>query len=1205
MARLALTVAGAILGAALAFETGGLSVGLGMQLGALAGGIIGTIAFPAKGTKTFGPRVNDLQISSSAPGTVIPRLWGTMRLGGQIIWGKGIKEVTTTTNQSAKGGPSVSQTSYTYFSSFAAAFCQGPATITRIWGDAKLIFDKTGTGQIAKDLTVVPTLYQGTNTQTADPFVTSQDPANSTPGYRDTCYAVWDQFPLADFGNRLPNIRAEVTANAQSSHPLVRAEWEFNSNVPQYCVTDPNETTAFVVGDTGHIVRYDLGTNLPVASGVLDITHMPGYTGGDSPIGVKSTLAVDNDGYIWAYGNLASQPHYIKYDGWSFQAVAAVNLSGYSSDGFYSYASPTYAHMLVNPDGSSLLLTGNSGYSNEMFAIRTRDASLVGVSTDFRIPFLPADTTTIGLFWQNYPVCDNNANVYFIGTGVHDSHPTGYYGDWYIWRVNLQGGTSHFVALAPQYVGVTRFAYQGDSSVGIGQSMLYNANDNTLIVYTNTGAFLRIDADTGDILETIGGASDPKFNVSSAGWNFGQSIGANNWLAFSDPFDGSNDSVIADMKGRVQNGLIWAPSVADNNIATVYNVSDFSVFATYDLAAFGPLHPTTPPTRGNIYESRANSLLSFNYAVGTYSTTSAFHRYYFDRVSTGGYGADQIVKTICETAGIADANIDVSLLQPLSVLGYPVAQLQNGKDQISALAQFLFFDAREIDFKLQFVPRGQSPIATLPEDELGLEADKAKLEETIGQEQDIPKDVDVIFIDPNIDYQQNHQKRIRHSRTKKTVNLTSLSLPIVMTANDALQLADRIMWSAEAERRAYKTNLWKAYWMLFDPCDVVQLNYNGSVLTARITDAALGQNFVTAMQLKSEDSANYTSLASGSTGTGFVGQTIQGLAQTLLFLLDIPYLRDIDADAAGNIGYYVGMDPWSNGSWRGGVLYNSSDEVNWNNIGASLNALAYGTATTVLAAPANPWTWDYVNTLTVRMTQGAPSSTSALNVLNGRNVAILYPSLEIIQFQNATLNGDGTYTLDTLLRGRRGTEWACGTAGQGERVLFPLIQGGLLHEQTALSLLNATRSYRAITLGADQNSTGVVQTLALKGRDLMPYAPCQITGSRDGSNNLLIQWQRRTRLGATNIAGGKLTLAEDTESYDVVIVDGSGNVLRTFANVVPNSGINWTSPAFPHVTYSAANQTTDGITPGDPVHVILYQNSVQVGRGFATLITTI
>jgi hypothetical protein len=147
MARLALTIAGAIIGAVVGFTLGGpVGMQLGESIGALAGGIIGSVAFPGKGTHVYGPRVNDLQVSSSAPGTVIPRLWGSMRLGGQIIWSKGIKEVTTTTSQSAKGGPSVTQTNYTYFSSFAAAFCQGPATITRIWGDAKLIYNATGTG---------------------------------------------------------------------------------------------------------------------------------------------------------------------------------------------------------------------------------------------------------------------------------------------------------------------------------------------------------------------------------------------------------------------------------------------------------------------------------------------------------------------------------------------------------------------------------------------------------------------------------------------------------------------------------------------------------------------------------------------------------------------------------------------------------------------------------------------------------------------------------------------------------------------------------------------------------------------------------------------------------------------------------------------------------------------------------------------------
>src|SRR5208282_5293904 len=109
--------------------------------------------------------------------------------------------------------------------------------------------------------------------------------------------------------------------------------------------------------------------------------------------------------------------------------------------------------------------------------------------------------------------------------------------------------------------------------------------------------------------------------------------------------------------------------------------------------------------------------------------------------------------------------------------------------------------------------------------------------------------VEVVYVDPFSDYQQGSQKLIRHSRTKKTLNQTSISLPIVMTASQAAQLAQLMMWTAENERRTYSTNFWKATYMLLDPCDVIQFNYHGDLLQARCTDITLGQNFVSAIKL--------------------------------------------------------------------------------------------------------------------------------------------------------------------------------------------------------------------------------------------------------------------------------------------------------------------------------------------------------------------
>jgi protein involved in polysaccharide export with SLBB domain len=64
-------------------------------------------------------------------------------------------------------------------------------------------------------------------------------------------------------------------------------------------------------------------------------------------------------------------------------------------------------------------------------------------------------------------------------------------------------------------------------------------------------------------------------------------------------------------------------------------------------------------------------------------------------------------------------------------------------------------------------------------------------------------------------------------------------------------------------------------------------------------------------------------------------------------------------------------------------------------------------------------------------------------------------------------------------------------------------------------------------------------------------------------------------------------LCEASEQYEVDIRNAADTAtLRTFAGL--------TSPT---VTSTAAQQTTDGLTPGDPVRVHVYQISAVAGRG--------
>jgi hypothetical protein len=56
-----------------------------------------------------------------------------------------------------------------------------------------------------------PTIYTGIEAQLPDPLIQAAQGATKTPAFRPLIYAVWDTFPLANFGNRIPNLRAEVT----------------------------------------------------------------------------------------------------------------------------------------------------------------------------------------------------------------------------------------------------------------------------------------------------------------------------------------------------------------------------------------------------------------------------------------------------------------------------------------------------------------------------------------------------------------------------------------------------------------------------------------------------------------------------------------------------------------------------------------------------------------------------------------------------------------------------------------------------------------------------------------------------------------------------------------------------------------------------------------------------------------------------------
>jgi hypothetical protein len=171
-----------------------------------------------------------------------------------------------------------------------------------------------------------------------------------------------------------------------------------------------------------------------------------------------------------------------------------------------------------------------------------------------------------------------------------------------------------------------------------------------------------------------------------------------------------------------------------------------------------------------------------------------------------------------------------------------------------------------------------------------------------------------------------------------------------------------------------------------------------------------------------------------------------------------------------------------------------------------------------------------------------------------------------------------------LLRGRRGTEWAMSTHQAGEVVL--VLDPATLSRVSSLDEVGLSRLYRAVSIGSDPSLPAAI-AFTNEAASLKPYAPVHISGSRNGGGDLTITWVRRTRYSGEWRDLVDVPLNEASEAYEIDVLDGAGQAVRTLSSTSPS------------VVYPAADQATDFGAPQAIVDVAVYQLSAAVGRGFA------
>jgi len=763
------SIIGGVVGAVIGFFVGGpAGASYGWMIGSMAGGLL----FPPKGPD--GPRLEDLKAQSSEYGRPIPIVYGTIALGGNVIWASDLVEVEG--ESGGKGGGE--STTYSYFANFAVAICEGEDDLTlgRVWAgpEKRLIWD--GANLEGEDAGATLRFYKGSETQLPDALIESYEGAGNVPAYRGTAYLVLENFPVAKDGNRIPFLTIEVgkvSAETNEAPPnlgtvnwfqlIAGTDYYFafysgsyygviirrksdNTLVKSFTYAGGSWTTApqfFLDEGRSRIIRWIQNTRQFI---VLDWTTglQTTYTvtppgGADADLGIYFTGGVYHNGnYVFvAYGSSVA-------DRVSMFVVDPVGLTCTAA-----YASNS------GSTGAATIARKPHDSSSYVYVVSTTDRKV----TKHQIAS-GGTVTAMG--------------TAALGFGENTVAVNPYTGD--LWCGGLSGGSFYATAHTP--AGAQALTYSDASSFLFAKDITFTPSNGVIF--------------SGQSL------TDDHF------YTFNHSTYAVVLEDYAGAYPGTNALALVEYNST--SGRLMALRSGGN--MTFGEPADP---ATVNYFITG----TITPEPDNKYMGDADYNVSLLLA---------------------GEALSAIVSDLSVRAGLTTGQIDVTALTD-TVDGYAIATQTSVRDAITALMPAYFFDAVESDGKVKFVKRGGSIAVVIPDIDVGAFVAGGEppdaLETTRAMEYELPRTLTVKYIQEATDYSaaaRSAKRLVGSSGEERTMDF-----PIVMTDTKAQEVAEVNLHGEWVARLSYSFTLPRKYGYL-EPTDIIVVYGHTMRLTKTIND---------------------------------------------------------------------------------------------------------------------------------------------------------------------------------------------------------------------------------------------------------------------------------------------------------------------------------------------------------------------------------
>ncbi|MBY6242847.1 glycoside hydrolase/phage tail family protein [Methylosinus sp. Sm6] len=547
-----------------------------------------------------------------------------------------------------------------------------------------------------------------------------------------------------------------------------------------------------------------------------------------------------------------------------------------------------------------------------------------------------------------------------------------------------------------------------------------------------------------------------------------------------------------------------------------------------------------------------------------------------------------IIAELCALVGVSDLDT-TKLLGPDSlVLGAAADGVVSPRDIIEGLDDAFQFGAHESGGKLVFASRITAESVAISADDLVMESESdVGYSLTRAQETDLPGALSLSFLDAYADYATG--KVTERKDVGSSNNVASVSTPAVLEPPRAASVARSLLQQRWAAREKGQIKLPPSKAAALDPSDCIALAVDGVALTMRVDSIDIAE-FRTLALTGFDPSLARVFPEVGGAGRNRLPATTIGAP--VVEILDIPIATGDERSP-----YALRAAAYSS-PWGAVAIYRSTGDSH-TLVGAVNVSTPMGELTEDLYSGPRS-VWDHGNAVYVSF-YGATTLLSATEsqVFAGANAIAVKNGAsgqwEVIQFATAELVGVNAYKLTKLLRGQLGTEAGMANpVAAGARVIV-LNASTLATIDMTVDQLGQAMTLRAGPAIYDRgDATYHDYTVTPQGVGLRPWSPSQLAGARDlGSGDVTFTWARRTRYGGDAWEAADAPLNEQSESYDLEIMNGS-SVARTVSAL--------SSPSF---LYTAAAQSADFGALQSSYSICVYQRSAQIGRGQAASKTVV